>query len=560
MASLNRIAGKTRLPADGSLIVIDRNGAVLARHPDPEKWLGKELPDAAITQAILTQKEGTAEVAGVDGIKRMYAFAAIGRHDDPGAYVAIGLSKAEALADANQLLVRNLVTLWAIAVVALIVTYGCASRWFLRPIEALVEATTRLTAGDLSARTGLAPGQGELHELASAFDGMADALQKRKLEAEQAEKSLRESEARLRQIIDLVPVLIYAKDQEGRFILANRRIAEGFNKTPAEVEGKTQLELTPNPDEARQYLKDDHEVMERGRAKFIPEENFTSPEGSVHVLQTTKIPFSTSGAKTAAVLGVSVEITERKRSEEKIRKLNEELEQRVRDRTAQLEAANKELEAFSYSVSHDLRAPLRAIDGFSRILVEDFEQELPLDAQRYLGLVRASTQQMGHLVDDLLAFARLSRQPLRKQPVVTADLVRQCLEELGAEQQVPRLQIRLGDLPSCEADPSLLKQVWINLLSNALKYTQRRDRATIEIGCQQANGECVFFVKDNGVGFDMKYADKLFGVFQRLHHAEEYDGTGVGLAIVQRIIHRHGGRVWTEAEPEQGARFYFTLK
>jgi signal transduction histidine kinase len=237
----------------------------------------------------------------------------------------------------------------------------------------------------------------------------------------------------------------------------------------------------------------------------------------------------------------------------------DELEQRVIERTAQLEAAIKELEAFSYSISHDLRAPLRAIHGFSRILLEEHAPHLVDEAQRYLHLVRDNAQHMGQLIDDLLAFSRLSRQPLKRQRVVCADLVRQVLGDLGGEHAGRRVDIAVGDLPLCQADPALLKQVLVNLCTNALKFTRQREVAVIEIGCCEAGGECVYFVKDNGVGFDMQYVGKLFRVFQRLHRANEYDGTGVGLAIVQRIISRHGGRVWAEAAVNQGATFYFTL-
>jgi len=247
------------------------------------------------------------------------------------------------------------------------------------------------------------------------------------------------------------------------------------------------------------------------------------------------------------------------RLREQIEQHANELEQHVATRTAELLAANKELEAFSYSVSHDLRAPLRAIDGFSRILLEDYIAELPTEAQYYFQLVRDNAQKMGHLVDDLLTFARLSRQPLSKRSVDPAMLVQQCLEELRDEQTGRQISIEIGELPACQADPALLKQVWINLIANALKYTRQREIAQIEIGSQVHGSETIYCIKDNGAGFDMRYSDKLFGVFQRMHRAEDYAGTGVGLAIVQRIVHRHGGRIWADAIVDHGATFYFTL-
>jgi signal transduction histidine kinase/CheY-like chemotaxis protein len=236
-----------------------------------------------------------------------------------------------------------------------------------------------------------------------------------------------------------------------------------------------------------------------------------------------------------------------------------ELERLVAERTGQLEASSRELEAFSYSVSHDLRAPLRAIGGYTGILLRDHAGRLPADAAQLLEHVSKNVKRMGALIDDLLEFSRLGRKALSVQPVNLAHLARECLKELNGERQGRKVEIVIEKLPPCRGDVILLKQVLLNLLSNALKYTRKRDAARIEFGAEMRNGDCVCHVRDNGAGFDMRYADKLFEVFQRLHSQSEYAGTGVGLAIVRRAIEKHGGKVWAEAAPDQGATFYFSL-
>jgi light-regulated signal transduction histidine kinase (bacteriophytochrome) len=234
-------------------------------------------------------------------------------------------------------------------------------------------------------------------------------------------------------------------------------------------------------------------------------------------------------------------------------------EEALRVRTGQLADANQELESFSYSVSHDLRAPVRRVNGFAQILLEDYAAHLPPEAQRHLGSIQAGAQVMAQLIEDLLKFSRLSRQPLIKRNISPVSLIDEVLDDLKAEQENRKVEIHIPDLPTCEADPSLLKQVFINLIGNALKYARKREIATIEVGYRNGSQPCVYYVKDNGVGFNMDFADKLFGVFQRLHSSDEFEGTGVGLAIVHRIISRHGGRIWAESAVDQGATFYFTL-
>jgi light-regulated signal transduction histidine kinase (bacteriophytochrome) len=225
----------------------------------------------------------------------------------------------------------------------------------------------------------------------------------------------------------------------------------------------------------------------------------------------------------------------------------------------EMHAANAELESFSYTVAHDLRAPLRAIDGFSRALIEDFADKLEPEAARLLGVVRRNCLRMGTLMDDLLAFSRLSRQPLNRGRVEPADIVRRLLDEYGAAHANRDVAITVGALPPCNADPTLLARLYAELIDNAMKFTTSIERARIEIGSRVEDGRNVYLVADNGIGFDMKYAGKLFGVFQRLHRAEDCDGTGVGLAIAQRIVHRHGGEIRADAAPDRGATFLFTL-
>jgi PAS domain S-box-containing protein len=377
-------------------------------------------------------------------------------------------------------------------------------------------------------------------------------------ERKRAEGWLRESEQRFQTMANSISQLAWIARADGFIFWYNRRWYEYTGTTPAQMEGWG-WQGVHDPQRLPEVVAQWTAAIAAGQP-FEMEFPLRGADGRFRRFLTRALPFKDASGRVEQWFGTNTDVDELKRVEEEIKILNAELEQRVARRTAELEAANKELEAFSYSVSHDLRAPLRAICGFAAIVVEDHGSRLPAEGRNYLERVRKGGERMGELIDDLLLFSRLSRQPLERRQVPMARLVAEVLEELHPNADNHPVEIRVGELASSPGDPALLKQVWINLVSNALKYTRGRQPAIVEIGGERQNGGIIYFVRDNGVGFDMQYADKLFGVFQRLHRADEFEGTGVGLAIVERIIHRHGGRVWAEAAPDRGATFYFTLE
>ncbi|MFA6961830.1 MAG: PAS domain S-box protein [Opitutaceae bacterium] len=376
-------------------------------------------------------------------------------------------------------------------------------------------------------------------------------------EAKQAEEALRTSEERFRIMVNSIPQLAWIARPDGYIYWYNRRWHEYTGKSPADMEGWGWQSV--HDPEILPIVMENWSAAIKAGCSFEMEFPLRGADGVYRTFLTRIEPFKDAAGAVVQWFGTNTDVETLKRAKEEIRQLNLGLEQRVTERTAQLEAANKELEAFSYSVSHDLRAPLRTVDGYSQAVLEDYGPQLPDEGQRYLHTIRKGAQQMGALIDDLLKFARLSRAVMEHDPVDMNGLVQAALSELHVTAEDERLELVLSELPSCLGDSALLRQVWVNLLSNAVKYSGRRAKAVVEVGSINKEGRVVYFVRDNGAGFDMRYADKLFGVFQRLHRAEDYEGTGVGLAIVQRIIYRHHGSIWAEAEEDRGATFYFTL-
>jgi len=332
------------------------------------------------------------------------------------------------------------------------------------------------------------------------------------------------------------------------------RVSEGSGESFEEV---------VRPEVAARILPLWRRCLETGEPVHYLDDYVRRTDGARFVLQATAVPVRGSGGAVRRLLVVSRDITDQRQAEEAVRALNQDLERRVAERTAQLRGANNELEAFAYSVSHDLRAPLRHVGGFLELLRRQLGDTLDDQARHNFENIAGAALHMGKLVDDLLAFARMGRRELARAPVDLADVVREAIAELGPEQRGRAVRWEVGPLRVVMADPALLRLAMVNLLSNALKFTRPCAAAVIEVGrvAQEdlASPEEVVFVRDNGVGFDMAHAGKLFGVFQRLHRAEEFEGTGIGLASVRRIVARHGGRTWAEGRPDAGATFYLAL-
>ncbi|MBI4294246.1 MAG: PAS domain S-box protein [Betaproteobacteria bacterium] len=528
------------LPADTVVGILTADGTVVWRNTDPKEWLGKNVGEDAALKQLLAMKNGEMEGKEENSENRLYAITPI-----PGAewYAYVGIPTRVIYADANSTATINsfiaLFGLMAITGIAVLL-----SRRIEQPVRALVSTTHAIREGKTDTRAQ-ASGVLEIADLAGEFNLMLD--------------HLHESERRLRDVFESVHLLTLMLDAQGNITFCNQALLDLTGWKKEEVIGKNWFPIFRPPEQSQHQLQ---KFLMRIAAGTIPlhyEGDVVSRDGARFVIYWSHTLMRDLEGRVVGVASIGQDITQRKRAETAIEDLNLTLEHRVKERTAELDRANKELESFAYSISHDLRGPARAMSGFSSIVLEENKNKLDPESVRHLTRIEAAARHMGRLIDDLLRLSRISTAEMQRQEFDLSQMVRDIAQSLAEAH--PRRKVRIEVEPDMRdnADPGLVRILLENALENAWKFTSRVEEARIEVGREKHGADAVYFVRDNGAGFDMQYASKLFAPFQRLHHQDAFEGTGIGLSIVHRIISRHKGRVWAEGKTGGGATIRFTL-
>jgi signal transduction histidine kinase len=612
LAWLARALEKTPVSADTNLVVVDSKGIVLA----PEKWLGKSIADNPVFQRVAgSAGRQTFEARGIDGIERIFVAKPLQSTPGGNIYVWAAVNKGTAVQAAILEFLAGSVVVFLLAIAFYALIWRMGSRLVLEPIELLKKAAGRLGGTDLKARTGLPHSADEIGQLATSFDDMAEVIELRETDLQLSKESLLRANRALRVLSAGNHAVIRAKDEESLLAeMCSIAAAEGGYRLAwigrAEHDPERSISVLASAGTARAFLKEfaanwaDTELG-RGPAGTAVRENRPFAVHSVTAnsrfapwrAQAVRygfeavlgLPVQVDGSvwgvlclysaqaesfddeemrlleEMAMDLGFGIETLRLREKEaaarEALQRSNEELEARVTERTAALAQSNRELEAFSYSASHDLRAPLRSMAGFAEVLHEDYGDRLDEEGRSHLQRIRRAAIRMGNLIDDLLQLARISRTEQNKAPLNLSELAQDVFDDVASDCPGRSVKATFQKDLTAAADPTLLRVVLQNLIENAWKYSAQRADAEIAFGAQSLpGGGMAYFVRDNGLGFDMAQAGRLFQPFVRLHGGEEYPGTGIGLATVARVIERHGGRVWAEAEKDKGATFFFTLE
>ena len=540
------------LPPESRYGFFADDGIMIWRNLDPEGVIGTR-PNAEAARRIVELRDGEFESLAIDGVIRFFSIVPM---PETGWVAFIGVPATSVYAEARRDAI--VLSFSALSVIGLIVLLAVAiARRIAGPVAALEKTARTVHEGDLGVRAPVS-GPREVAEVAREFNAMIEAEQRSHASNKQAKAALQESEERFRDLTELSTDWFWEQDAGLRFTLLSGGLVHKGGFVIANSLGKCRWEL-PIEGVSEADWAQHRACLERHEPFQDFVYHIRIQSGEYRWYSINGKPLYNPDGSFRGYRGTGNDITARKLAEEGIRHLNATLEQRVLERTASLEASNRELEAFSYSVSHDLRAPLRALDGFSYLLKEEYADRLDDAGQEYLSRIRDASQRMGTLIDDLIELARISRLEMQRVDLDLTTLALEVAETLC--EQAPQRQVSWDIAPGlrAHADLVLAKALIDNLLRNAWKFTAERTAARIEVGCKAKDGETIFFVRDDGAGFDQTYADKLFKPFQRLHDAKRFPGTGIGLATVMRVVSRHGGRVWAEGAPDQGAAFYFTL-
>ena len=529
------------LPPDSRYGLFDADGVMIWRNADPEKVIGTR-PDADAARRIVEVRDGEFESLAIDGVVRFFSVVPV-----PGTHwvAFVGVPAPTIYAQARE---KALVGA-AVSLVGLSVVIGLMlllARRIERPISSLADAVHAIGGGDFSVRARPS-GPAELREVATEFNAMVEARL--------------ESEAMFRQIAESVHETFWIVTPDWRTVKYISPAYERIWGEPVELlyrDGLHWLESVPEAHRpALQAAIPAPPALDQCVSVEFPDYPIRRADGSLRWIAARAYPVRDASGKVIHFAGIAEDITDRKLAEDELERYRSHLEELVDARTAALQQALREQEAFSYSVSHDLRAPLRAINGFSEILLDSERAVLSEEGKTLLDRIARNASRMGELIDDILEYSRSSRQEMAPREIDLRELVEKVVDELLPA--YPDARVDVGPLPSVRGDATMLAQVMQNLIGNALKFSARCENPRVEVGMTESDGERAYFVRDNGAGFDMRYSAKLFGMFQRMHHESQFPGTGVGLAIVKRLIERHGGRIWAEAQPGKGATFHFTL-
>lgn len=538
------------LPIGAVLTVIDRNGVILAGYPEPEDWVGKALPAGSLREAILAGGPGTAQASGVDGVERLYAFVPLTGTPEPSAFVAVGFSTSAVFAAANGTLTRNLAGLGVVALLALAAALFGGQAFLLRRVRALAAAAERLRAGQLNARSGLPHDQGELGQLARGFDAMARAIEQREADHRRDEEALRESEERTRKIIEAAYEAFISIDGDGVITEWNARAEAIFGWNRSEARGKLLADTIIPQEDREAHLRGLKRFLETGDGPILHKRmELTALHRDGHLIPVGLAIWPVRSGSTWSFSAVVEDISERKRVEEQLARRAEELAH-----------SNAELESFTYSISHDLKEPLRTLEAFSQFLLEDYADKLDHQGRDYLVRISNGSARLKQMIEELLTLSRLGQRPEETNRVSVSRVVANVAASLQATVEGRGAAIEVEDgLPDILGDRTRVEQIFGNLITNGLKFNKSTE-PTVHIGLwEMADDMAVFYVRDNGIGIEPQYHQQMFGVFQRLHRREEYGGSGAGLAIVKRATEALGGQVWLESEPGAGATFFVSL-